>query len=490
MRGAGLTSLELSLPMNSVSFLTASLALIATSAPAFSQGTTTYDFIDLGTLGGDQSVAYGLNDAGQVVGWSTIPGCVTGNGAPCRRAFLWDNGVMTDLGLLAGDEESFARAINNSGQIVGTSEANILFGSGTFHAVTWDKSGIAPLMDLGAGLSSFAYDINDAGQITGWTTDPNDNRDSAVVWAGGSIANIGMNETHESSRAQGISNNGKLAGFAWNLFSPNDSILYDGTWLQIGGAGQFQNSEASDVNDQGTVVGLQAFPSGGWHGAYWPAGAKDAIDAGVLPGLALGELYDVNEWDVAVGRSYADDGSNLSRAMLFDGNALYDLNDFLPAVTDAVLYEAREINENGDIVGTAVVGGKFRAFMMKPMPDWKHIGTGLAGALGEPVLDGFGTMISGDATEVRLSNAPAGAPFYVIAGYSQIDAPFLGGVFIPSLDYIFPVLIADGKGAASLPFSWPKNIPAGFTTYWQAWVVDATGPQGVTATQGLTNVTQ
>ena len=36
----------------------------------------------------------------QVVGWSTIPGCVTGNGAPCRRAFLWDNGVMTDLGLL------------------------------------------------------------------------------------------------------------------------------------------------------------------------------------------------------------------------------------------------------------------------------------------------------------------------------------------------------------------------------------------------------
>ena len=37
------------------------------------------------------------------------------------HAFLWQNGVMTDLGVLPGDEDSGAGAINNLGQIVGSS---------------------------------------------------------------------------------------------------------------------------------------------------------------------------------------------------------------------------------------------------------------------------------------------------------------------------------------------------------------------------------
>ena len=37
------------------------------------------------------------------------------------HAFLWENGVTTDLGVLPGDEDSGAAAINNAGQIVGSS---------------------------------------------------------------------------------------------------------------------------------------------------------------------------------------------------------------------------------------------------------------------------------------------------------------------------------------------------------------------------------
>ena len=37
------------------------------------------------------------------------------------HAFLWQNGVMTDLGVLPGDEDSGASAINSLGQIVGSS---------------------------------------------------------------------------------------------------------------------------------------------------------------------------------------------------------------------------------------------------------------------------------------------------------------------------------------------------------------------------------
>jgi probable HAF family extracellular repeat protein len=84
---------------------------------------------DLGTLGGDQSWAWGVNSLGQVVGWSEIE-----PGSDVRHAFLWEKGTMTDLGTL-GCEHSMAYAINALGQVVGKSAT----ASGAEHAVLWDK---------------------------------------------------------------------------------------------------------------------------------------------------------------------------------------------------------------------------------------------------------------------------------------------------------------------------------------------------------------
>ena len=68
---------------------------------------------DLGSFDGSASWATGINNAGQVVGTS-----YTGRG---ERAFIWQDGVKTNLGILSGDEESEAYAINNKGQVVGIS---------------------------------------------------------------------------------------------------------------------------------------------------------------------------------------------------------------------------------------------------------------------------------------------------------------------------------------------------------------------------------
>lgn len=70
--------------------------------------------VDLGTLGGTNSVAWSVNDKGEVAGWAE-------NGAGVRRAFRWKNGVMVDLGSLGGPS-STTGSISNKGIVVGQAE--------------------------------------------------------------------------------------------------------------------------------------------------------------------------------------------------------------------------------------------------------------------------------------------------------------------------------------------------------------------------------
>jgi probable HAF family extracellular repeat protein len=84
--------------------------------------------LDLGTLGGAQSRAYGVNRQGHIVGWGTLS-----DGT--RHAFVWDPAPqrMIDLGAWRGDVTSEARAINDADQVVGMGDG----GSLGQHALLW-----------------------------------------------------------------------------------------------------------------------------------------------------------------------------------------------------------------------------------------------------------------------------------------------------------------------------------------------------------------
>ena len=91
---------------------------------------------DLGTLGGTYGYPNWLNNHGQVVGFSNMPGDWFGH------PFFWDKGVMTDMGTLGGYYAN-SYVINDAGQAVGISD----LADFTHHAFVWSKG---KMTDLGA----------------------------------------------------------------------------------------------------------------------------------------------------------------------------------------------------------------------------------------------------------------------------------------------------------------------------------------------------
>lgn len=123
------------------------------------------DTDDLGGLGGDFNTAFAINDIGQVVGVGTLPGGE-------ERAFRTAPGAainpLTDeLGTLG--LRSLATDINNSGVVVGHSEVGV----DVWHAFVSVPG--EPMADLNAllvnpipgSVLSYALALNNAGQIVG-----------------------------------------------------------------------------------------------------------------------------------------------------------------------------------------------------------------------------------------------------------------------------------------------------------------------------------
>src|SRR5215207_137965 len=110
-----------------------------------------YAVTDLGTLGGEQSRAFGLDECGRVVGESQA---AAGASAPFRP-FHWNNGVLTDLGTLGGLSGT-AAALNQGGTVVGYSQqtAGGLPDAGPRHARRPHRRGVRH-QRLGTGRRRF-----------------------------------------------------------------------------------------------------------------------------------------------------------------------------------------------------------------------------------------------------------------------------------------------------------------------------------------------
>ncbi len=186
--------------INNPGQVTGSMSVSDTNSHAYLYDGTMHD---LGTLGGPFSEGYAINDHGQVVGESTP----SANGL--IHAFLYD-GTMHDLGTLGG-AESFAYGINNSGVVVGTAHN----ASDGLDAFLYDGT----MHDLGPGS---AEAINNSGQVVGSSYfGPADNpiQSAFLYTASGGMVDLDTLIDPSSGidlfDASGISDSGNITGFGY-----------------------------------------------------------------------------------------------------------------------------------------------------------------------------------------------------------------------------------------------------------------------------------
>ena len=222
---------------------------------------------DLGTLGGPETVAYFVNERGQVVGTSfTSPTANPASGLPTLDPFLWENGKMLDLGTLGGTSGT-PNSLNNRGQVVGLSN---LAGDQTAHPFLWTKSG--GIRDIGTlgGIFGQANWISEAGEIVGLASVPGDQAFFAFLWKEGVLTNLGAVDGDACSNAWNINSQSQIVGvsaktcafaagdrhaFLWEHGRVTDLNLFlpPGTALQ-------QLTDAYNINDRGEIVGLGVPP--------------------------------------------------------------------------------------------------------------------------------------------------------------------------------------------------------------------------------------
>jgi probable HAF family extracellular repeat protein len=300
---------------------------------------------DLGTLeGGYESVASAVNRRGQVVGVST--NLIADPFSPLgtqNRTFLWQNGVMHDLGTLGTGTDAGllgiegAVEINERGQVVACSYTNTtrnrVTGTPTLDPFLWENGTLTDLGSLG-GTSGCATFINDHGQVVGYSNLAGDLTSHAFLWEAGQLRDLGT------------------------LGGPT-AIAY---W----------------INESGAVVGNGDLPGSPgcsspnlFHGFLWKDGAM--TDIGTLPGTDCSTAVKINAKTQIVGASFNLDFSVVN-AILWENGSLVDLNTLIPPGSALHLDKGEDINERGEIAGFgSLPNGDVRAFLLIPC-DENHPG--------------------------------------------------------------------------------------------------------------------
>jgi len=312
--------------------------------------------VDLGTLSGQNSQAFGANVFDQP-GYG--PGEVVGEAQTSKRdpdgedfcglaalglpssgtclPFLWRSGVMYPLPTLGGNN-GIANKVNNPGEVAGTAENNMYdstcpsgFPQHQFKPVVWRSGAPQELPTYPGDPDGSAMAINDTGQAAGG---------SGYCAPASPISSINLQSLH---------------ALLWE----------DGTATDLGnlgGTGHFFGIEAEYLNNSGQVVGWSDLKGdANFHAFLWTKG-KGMQDLGTVGSDVNSLAIGINDAGDVVGASL--DANFNPRAFLRVGQSLVDLNDLVPAGSPLYLFTACNINAAGEITGIGIdQGGNVHAYL-------------------------------------------------------------------------------------------------------------------------------
>jgi probable HAF family extracellular repeat protein len=379
------------------------IALLSASAPAKLNAQqhhvpqSPYTLTDLGESGPTPGQAFAVADNGLVSG---AQAAAQGK----EHAFLWYKGFKLDIGKHAlGGGNSVGFGVNKWGQVVGQADTAAVDPLGedfcgfnslgfpsphTCAAFLWQNFQMMPLPALG-GNNSVANAINDRGEVGGEaeTSDHDPNcpapqilQFKPAIWRDGrvhALPTVGQDKDgvilSVNNRGQAVGASGDCAKYnplALLGLQPLHALLWeDGNARDLGnlgGTGHGSGNLAYHINNRGQVVGSSDLPGDTTFHAFLWTNETGIQDLGTIPGDFASVGLGNNDRGDVVGVSL--DSNFNSRGFLWQHGVMTDLNSLIPANSALSLWTAAFINARGEIVGLAQdrTTGKFHSYLASP----------------------------------------------------------------------------------------------------------------------------
>ncbi len=363
------------------------LAALALLGWFFRPSPPRYAVTDLGTLpGATVSDASGLNNRGEVVGLSGS------ERRDLQHAFVYRNGVMTDLGAFGLISSHDGPAINDGGQITGVMGVSaprrgfhaFLYGAGRIHDL-----GTPPgcTMSMGNGINSHGQIVCEA-----WGNKPGPGAymAHAFLTSGGKMVDIGVLPGCAGATPTGINAAGQVVGYSERQIGVGmHAFVYNSRTRRMTALATppgFTGGLALGINDQAQVIGSASLSNEKERAVLWADGR--ATELGTLPGLDNAYGTALNNQGEAVGTAWSRPGrlsqfvnehpirlgpllplfpqQETQRAFVYRAGRMTDLNALIPAHSGWVLEKAQGINDRDQIVGKGLHHGQERAFLLTP----------------------------------------------------------------------------------------------------------------------------
>lgn len=292
---------------------------------------------DLGTLGGDASFAYDINDFDHVVGLAQ-------DSSKELETFIFRGNAMTGLPLTATTTQL---GVNNSDQVAGGATGT----DGLVHPAYYNS--IIPTMHILSNLEGYATAINNANNVVGWYYLPSGDR-HAFLFDGTTTRDISRGKV---SYAFDINNSNTVVGSGINgpwRYIQNGTLTFLRPFGNVDG-------NARAINDNGDIVG-EGNDNGTTRAFLWVNGTITAIGSNTA-------AFDVNNKQSVVGVVFLPPVcrtcQSTSHAFEWHSGVFTDLNT-LTTNSGWELQVARAINNFGSIVGYGIKDGEVHGFLFNP----------------------------------------------------------------------------------------------------------------------------